>query len=504
MIACGIYFVSGLLGRSGSVQTVSVTETDTVTASGTEAVGETGAGSEAGTDAGGGADVGSETGTVSETGADVDSETGTDGGNGSDAGNNAESETGVDLGNAADAETGTEAQAEDDEEPDMDISGASDEEGGSGALPDGGSISAGAFGQEDSLDIVGVVKKTMPSVVAITNQSVQEVTYMFRGTEEIEIESSGTGIIIGENDTELLIATNYHVVEDASILTVCFWADVEDEEDLIVEAALKGLNESKDLAVIAVQLEAIADEVRDQIYAATLGTSGTLIIGEPAIAIGNALGYGQSVTYGIISALDRTIEVDGVTGVYIQTDAAINAGNSGGALLNSDGEVIGINSAKVSASGVEGMGYAIPIDDARPVLTKLMERTTREKVAEEERGYLGIFTQDISEETRSLYNIPNGVYVSMVESDSPAEDAGMKQGDIISSLDGVTVTSADGFESLLTYYSVGETVEIEFYRADKGSYEAQTLSVTFSEQPQEESSSDERFTPPFGGMTPFR
>ncbi|MCD7955389.1 MAG: trypsin-like peptidase domain-containing protein [Lachnospiraceae bacterium] len=448
IIAGGIYFVSELTGHLNEIQTVFLQET-----SDTEGVTDT---------AGAG-----------ENNADTDTDMESAG-------------TGTDM---------TGMSADTDISADMDVSADTDTPSGTETTQ------GGSFGQDETLDIVGVVKKTMPSVVAITNLSVQEVSYMYRGTAEIESESSGTGIIIDKNDTELLIATNYHVVEGADTLTVCFWAESSDEEDLLAEASLKGISESADLAVIAVSLDEISDEVLEQVYAATLGSSAALTIGEPAIAIGNALGYGQSVTYGIISALNRSIEVDGVTGNYIQTDAAINAGNSGGALLNASGEVIGINSAKVAASGVEGMGYAIPIDDARPVLDELMDRETRKRADEEERGYLGIDTQDISAETRELYDIPNGVYVSRVESGSPAEDAGMKQGDIISALDGISVLTEDGFLNLLEYYSAGETVDIEIYRANKGSYTAMTLSATFSEQPEEESGS-QRMTPPFGGMTP--
>ncbi|MCD8337913.1 MAG: trypsin-like peptidase domain-containing protein [Lachnospiraceae bacterium] len=354
---------------------------------------------------------------------------------------------------------------------------------------------------QSSVDVVAVVKKAMPSIVAITNKSIQEVSYMYRGTVEIESESSGSGFIIGKNDTELLIATNYHVIADASTLTVCFSVETENEEDAIVQAVVKGSDEEYDLAVLAVTLEEIPDEVLEQIGIAQMGSSANLVVGETAIAIGNALGYGQSVTLGIVSALNRTIEVDGVVGVYIQTDAAINAGNSGGTLLNADGEVIGINSAKVSASGVEGMGYAIPIDEAQPILAQLMERETREKADESERAYLGVYTQDISSEARELYGIPSGVYIIHVESGSPAEEAGLQQGDIISAMDGVNVSSSDGFEELLTYYQAYETVTMEILTSSSGSYISKTVSVTFSAQP-EEDDTPERDSP-FGGMAPF-
>ncbi|MCD7884595.1 MAG: trypsin-like peptidase domain-containing protein [Lachnospiraceae bacterium] len=482
VIAGGIYFVSKLTGYLNEVQTVFLQEADTENGTDAADAGENNADADIDADE----TAGTETGTDAAAGTDVSPETETA------AGTDVSTDTNIntDEASGASGESGS-----------TDTDNKSGDENEKDASSDTGKTQRGSFGQDETLDIVSVVTKTMPSVVAITNLSVQEVSYMYRGTAEVESVSSGTGIIIGENDTELLIATNYHVVEDAVSLTVCFWADISDEEDLLAEAALKGINESADLAVIAVELDEISDEVLGQVYAATLGSSAALTIGEPAIAIGNALGYGQSVTYGIISALNRSIEVDGVTGNYIQTDAAINAGNSGGALLNAAGEVIGINSAKVSASGVEGMGYAIPIDDARPVLEELMGRETRERADEETRGYLGIDTQDISSETRELYDIPEGVYVSRVESGSPAEDAGLKQGDIISALDGISVLTSDGFSNLMEYYSAGETVEIEIYRANKGSYTAKTLSVTFSEQP-EEGGQGQRSTPPFGGMTP--
>ncbi len=381
------------------------------------------------------------------------------------------------------SETGTEEELSDDDE-------------------DGETVSDGAA-SDDAVNVVAVVKKAMPTVVAITNKSVQEVTYMFRGTVEMESESTGSGIIIGQNDTELLIATNYHVIENASVLTVCFSVDVENGEDAIAEAVEKGSDEEYDLAVIAVKLETISDEVMEQLDSAVLGSSEELVIGEAAIAIGNALGYGQSVTLGIVSALNRSVEIDGEIRNYIQTDAAINAGNSGGALLNADGEVIGINSAKVSASGVEGMGYAIPIDEAKPVLYTLMEQETREKADEDEQGYLGIYTQDVSTEARSLYDIPSGAYVTYVASDSPAENAGIQSGDIISKLDDITVSSASGFENLLEYYRAGDTVTVEIFRSDKGSYTSQTLDVTFGDKPEEDDDQAARNTSPFGSAGPF-
>ncbi|MCD7745273.1 MAG: trypsin-like peptidase domain-containing protein [Lachnospiraceae bacterium] len=387
----------------------------------------------------------------------------------------------------------TEEESQTDTDTDTEAESASNENA------EGGLQENAASGQ--TLDVVEVVKKAMPSVVAVTNKSVQEMTTMFRESMEIESVSSGSGIIIGQNDTELLIATNYHVIQGASTLSVIF--SVETDEETTADAVMKGSDEEYDLAVIAVVLEDIPDEVREAIGIAELGSSGALVIGEPAVAIGNALGYGQSVTSGIVSALNRSLEIDGVTREYIQTDAAINAGNSGGALLNAQGEVIGINSAKVASSGVEGMGYAIPIDEAKPVLSALMERETRTKPGEDERGYLGAYTQDVSTEARSLYDIPNGVYVTYVADDSPAEDAGLQQGDIICEMDGVTISSTEGFEELLEYYRAGETVSMEILRASRGDYTSRTLSVTFSEQP-ENSGSGPQNTQPFDSRGPFR
>lgn len=333
------------------------------------------------------------------------------------------------------------------------------------------------------LDVSGIVKETMPAIVAITNKSVQEVQYFFSGTMEIENESSGSGFIIAENEEELLIATNYHVIEGATSLSVCFSVDEVQEELLLVEAVEKGSEPQYDLAVVAVRQENIPHEIRSRIKAAPLGSSEEVLVGEPAIAIGNALGYGQSVTLGIISAKNRELTLDGNINRYLQTDAAINFGNSGGALFDVNGQVIGINSAKVAASGAEGMGYAIPIDDAKPILEELMNRKTRQKVSKEERGYLGIYAQDISDEARSLYHIPNGVYIAEVERESAAEQAGLKRGDILSKLDGSTITSTERLSELLEYFKAGETIEAEILVADGEGYAERIVEITFEEAP---------------------
>lgn len=327
-------------------------------------------------------------------------------------------------------------------------------------------------------DVSGIVEQAMPSIVSITNMSIQEVQNFFGQTQEQESESLGSGIIIQQSDTELLIATNNHVVEGADTLTVTF----VDEEN--VEANIKGTDPSKDLAIVAVPLESIKDSTMETIAIATLGDSNEVQVGEPAIAIGNALGYGQSVTTGIISATNRQIDMDGFDSELIQTDAAINPGNSGGALLNANGAVIGINTAKINSSVAEGMGYAIPISDASEVLTNLMNRETRERVSDEARGYLGITGQDVSSDIGEAYNMPTGVYISEVTKGSGAEQAGLSRGSIITGMEGVTIDSMETLQDQLSYYAVGETVElIVQVPASGGEYEEQTVSVTLGANP---------------------
>ena len=327
-------------------------------------------------------------------------------------------------------------------------------------------------------DVSGIVEQAMPSIVSITNMSIQEVQNFFGQTQEQESESLGSGIIIQQSDTELLIATNNHVVEGADTLTVTF----VDEEN--VEANIKGTDPSKDLAIVAVPLESIKDSTMETIAIATLGDSNEVQVGKPAIAIGNALGYGQSVTTGIISATNRQIDMDGFDSELIQTDAAINPGNSGGALLNANGAVIGINTAKINSSVAEGMGYAIPISDASEVLTNLMNRETRERVSDEARGYLGITGQDVSSDIGEAYNMPTGVYISEVTKGSGAEQAGLSRGSIITGMEGVTIDSMETLQDQLSYYAVGETVELTVQvPASGGEYEEQTVSVTLGANP---------------------
>lgn len=335
-----------------------------------------------------------------------------------------------------------------------------------------------------------VAEAVMPAVVSITNKSVQEVQDIFgmygfggryRGrTYTYENESCGSGIIIGENDTELLICTNNHVVEGATEITVGF---VDDE---IYEATVKGTDADNDLAVVAVNLEDISDDTMSQIKIAQIGDSDNLKVGQQVVAIGNALGYGQSVTTGIVSALNRSIYVEDDSSVsetvyenLIQTDAAINPGNSGGALLDMNGCVIGINSAKASSSGVEGMGYAIPISSAQPILEELMNKKTRtETVDEEDSAFIGISGQEVSDEVALLYGIPQGIYITDVTDGSPAEEAGLQKGDIIVKFDGTSVSSMQELKELLPYYAAGETVTITVSKANDGEYEDTKTELT--------------------------
>ena len=330
-------------------------------------------------------------------------------------------------------------------------------------------------------DVSDVVDKVMPSIVSITSMSVQEVQSFFGGTYEQTSEGAGTGIIIGKNDTELLIVTNNHVVEGSDTLTVTF------NDQSSVEANIKGTDAAYDVAVIAVALDQISDDTVSAISVATLGDSTNLKIGEPAIAIGNALGYGQSVTTGVISALDRSVSTtDTQTGEtqesgakLIQTDAAINPGNSGGALVNVNGEVIGINSAKLTGESVEGIGYAIPISDVSDLIQNLMNQETKTKVPENERGLLGITGMSVSDAFSQQIDVPAGVYVMEVSSGSGADKAGMTKGSIITAINGSSIDSMEALQEQLQYYAKGETVSLTILvPQSNGEYEEQTLDVT--------------------------
>lgn len=337
-------------------------------------------------------------------------------------------------------------------------------------------------------DVSSVVENVMPSIVSITNMSVQEVQNYFGGTSKQESESAGTGIIISQNDSELLVVTNNHVVAGSDTLTVTF-ADGNS-----VEANIKGTDSEYDVAVVAVPLDSISEDTKKAISVATLGDSTELKVGEPAIAIGNALGYGQSVTTGVISALNRSVsETDQTTGEttessvkLIQTDAAINPGNSGGALLNMDGEVVGINSAKLASTEVEGMGYAIAISDVTDTLEQLMNETPRDKV--DNHGVLGITGMSVSDEASQYYGVPEGVLVSEVTDGGAADKAGIKEKSIITEFDGKRVRSIDELVSRLEYYEPGEEVEVTLEVADGDSYKEKKVTVTLGENPDADSS----------------
>lgn len=323
-----------------------------------------------------------------------------------------------------------------------------------------------------------IAQNCMPSVVAITTRNIDEIR-SFWGTQQYESEGAGSGIIVGKSDTELLIATNNHVVSDASEVSVCF----NDSEDAVVTAVVKGSDAANDLAVVSVSLDALSDEILSTIKVAVIGDSSSMKVGDQVIAIGNALGYGQSVTTGIVSALEREVELEDLEAKLIQTDAAINPGNSGGALLNMKGELIGINSAKFASELVEGMGYAIPIATAQPILDNLMNRETRE-LAGDKAGYLGVSVKDVSEEAAEYYGIPKGAYIDSTEENGAAANAGMHQGDIITKFDGISITNASDLSKMIAYYKKGEEVEVTYMRADNGEYKEQTVTVTLTDSKQ--------------------
>ena len=349
--------------------------------------------------------------------------------------------------------------------------------------------------------VAGVAQAAMPSVVAITSVSMQEIRSFFGYGMEYPSTGSGSGIIVGENDDELLIATNNHVVEGATTLSVCFIGDdvvnaeqetenyVASNGDLNIDGAvsakIKGTDEDTDLAVIAVEKSDIPEETMNQIKIAQLGNSDDLVVGEQVVAIGNALGYGQTVTSGWVSALERTVHSDSNTYEdLIQTDAAINPGNSGGALLNMQGELIGINCAKIASSSVEGTGYAIPISKAQPILEELMNRKTRDKVSDQSKaGYLGIKFADLSREAIQMYNMPAGAFVMAVVSGGAADNAGIQKSDIITKLDGQKISSKADINDRLQYYTAGEEIEVEVARLNDGEYAESTITVTLGARP---------------------
>ena len=355
-----------------------------------------------------------------------------------------------------------------------------------------------------SLDVSEIVSEALPSIVSITTKSVQEVQNYFGmygmygyapQQQEQEVEGSGSGIIVGKNDDELLIATNYHVVEGADTLSVAF------TDGNAVEASVKGFDEERDLAVVSVSLDDVEDDTMDAISIANIGSSDDLKVGEQVIAIGNALGYGQSVTTGIVSAKNRRMDSDNNTvtdgsddssdGVnLIQTDAAINPGNSGGALLNMEGEVVGINSAKLASTEVEGMGYAIAISDVTDILQNLMNETSRDKLDDSEHGVLGIEGSSVSSEAVQMYGIPAGVFVKKVTEGGAADKAGLKANSVITEFNGKAVSSTDQLIEYLSYYEPDEEVELTVQVPHGTSYKEETVKVTLDENTDADDSDD--------------
>lgn len=347
-----------------------------------------------------------------------------------------------------------------------------------GILPEAPAVPAPAT------DVSQVVGEAMPAVVAVASTAVYQMPdfgfgwFFGGGSQSYEVPSSGSGIIIGENDTELLIVTNNHVVQDTVSLKITF------VDDTAVDAAVKGTDPDTDLAVISVPLDQIPQETKEKIAVARLGDSDGLKVGQGVIAIGNALGYGQSVTVGYVSALNREIKTsDGNARVLLQTDAAINPGNSGGALLNMKGEVIGINAAKYSSTEVEGIGYAIPVSGVQDILDELMNRKTRSEVAEEKRGYLGIQGTTVDEDAAAAFGMPKGVYVYKILKDGAAADSQLREKDIITKLDGMTVKSMQELQKFLKGYETGETIELLVQRQEDGQYKEIQIPVTLTGLP---------------------
>ncbi len=334
-------------------------------------------------------------------------------------------------------------------------------------------------------DVTEVVKNTMPALVSVNNKYTEMLNY-FGQTYYQDAEGAGSGIIVGQNDDQLLIVTNYHVVKDAKELTVTF------DDNSEAEAKLEGKDADKDLAVISVQTALISADTKNAISVAKLGDSDTLTVGEPVIAIGNSLGYGQSVTTGVVSALNRPIAAalsdeeygDKEIATFIQTDAAINPGNSGGALLNISGEVIGINSNKIGGSVVEGMGYAIPISSAKPIIENMINKQTRTRVDEGSKGVLGITGVDVDADLSLSYGIPMGVYISSVNEGSGADAAGLMKGDIITGMNGEDISCMDDLKNELSYFSAGQTVQLQIMQGTPVGYQKKTIEVVLQAAPQ--------------------
>lgn len=368
---------------------------------------------------------------------------------------------------------------------------------------------AASTANKGSMDVTDIVKAAMPSIVAITSKSVQEVEDyfgMFGRNMQIpqqEVESCGSGIIIGKNESELLVATNNHVVEAADTISVCF------VDDQVYEGVVKGTDTAKDLAVVAVPLDQISEETMSAIAVAAIGDSGKMEVGEQVVAIGNALGYGQSVTTGIVSATNRTLDesetegasYDGIS--LIQTDAAINPGNSGGALLNMDGQVIGINSAKLASTEVEGMGYAISINDAYETIENLMNEKTRTKTAEGEKASIGIAGVGVSQEAQEAYGIPAGVFVAEVTEGGAAKAAQMEVNSVITAFDGKAVSDIQELKNILEYYEAGEEVELTVQVPSDNGYTEQRVTVTLgrAEEDSRENGNEEEWPGYFGDFS---
>lgn len=341
-------------------------------------------------------------------------------------------------------------------------------------------------GSSTDMSVSDIATKCLPSVVAITNKGTTEIRSMW-GNFTQDSESSGSGVIIGETDSELLILTNYHVVEGSQQLSVVFsWEDSTNKNDAssadIITAQVKDYDEDSDIAVISIPMSELSSDTRSKITVATVGESTSLKLGQQVVAIGNALGYGQSVTTGIISALNREISIQNdsgatITNKYIQTDAAINPGNSGGAMFNMKGELVGINSAKISSSSVESMGYAIPISDVMDKVETMMNQTTKQVVSEDKRGYLGVSIIDVTSDISSSYGMPEGVYISAVSSGSGAATAGLTKGDIITGINGKKVTTTAELKSYLSYYAVGDTVTVTIERPGDNGYTSKSVDV---------------------------
>ena len=355
-------------------------------------------------------------------------------------------------------------------------------------------------GTDSEMSVSEIATKCMPCVVAITNKGTTEIRSMW-GNFTQDSESSGSGVIIGETDSELLILTNYHVIEGSKSLSVVFsWEDSTDKDDAnsadIITAQVKDYDESNDIAVISIPMSELSEDTKNKISVATVGDSKNLELGQQIVAIGNALGYGQSITTGIISALDREIEIQNdsgntVTNKYIQTDAAINPGNSGGAMFNMKGELVGINSAKISSDSIEGMGYAIPISDIMDKVETMMNQETKAVVEESKRGYLGVSIVDVTSDISSAYGMPQGVYISAVTTGSGAEAAGLTKGDIITGINGKTVTTTSELKNYLSYYAVGDNVTITIERQGDSGYVSKSVDVKLSAAPAESSTSEE-------------